>query len=290
MYRVKTAQVCEKNENGTYKTVFNLLHQGEISVAIKECVGSTIATDFVGGYHGDENATALAFYADGELIDTTKKGTYTGITTLEFVQDTIINRCNEPGTPLLAHSQIFLLDTNGLRIDRHIEVLADDFSPRVADGYTMMATVYRIGKDSVRDAENVESTFNIKTMNILNANGELADSTSTFKMEGDSYSWISNDGKEKTTACANDTNKINRYAEYLGDKGVYGRVGFVVNDASMKPQNVYVAVRLTYGDNKWYASVGSYAVEKDGDVVPQGEKWNLSTYYNFDYNTADIAK
>jgi hypothetical protein len=152
----------------------------------------------------------------------------------------------------------------------------------------MMATVYRIGADSVRDAENVHETFNIKTMNVLNANGELSDNTSTFVMEGENFSFISNGGKEKSTTCASDTNKINRYAEYLGDKGLYGRVGFVIDDASMEAKNVSVAVRLTYGDNKWYASVGSYSSEKAGDIVPRGEKWNLSTYYFFDYNTANI--
>jgi hypothetical protein len=181
-----------------------------------------------------------------------------------------------------------LLDTNGLRIDRHLEVLADDFSPRHGDAYTMMATVYRIGADSVKDAANVEETFNIKTMNVLNANGELADDSSTFEMKGDSYSFISNGGKEKTTTCASDTNKINRYAEYLGDKGLYGRVGYVVDDASMEAKSVTVAVRLTYGDNKGYASVGSYSSKSSGAVVPKGEKWNLSTYYFFDYNTANI--
>ena len=287
MYRVKEAFLYKKNANGSFTKQFNVLHQGEISIAMKESVNGVTAADFVGGYHGDENAYAISFMIDGQPLDTTKAGTYENLTTFELVQRTTIDRCNQPDTPLLDHNQHFLLDTNGLRIDRHVEVLADDFSPTHGTGYTMMATVYRIGPDSVKGAEGVEETFNVKTMNLLNANGELADDSSVFEMKGENYSYLT--GSERSTVCGSDTNKINRYAEYIGDKGLYGRVGFVIDDASMEAKSVNVQVRLTYGDNKWYASIGSYSSQNSGDVVPRGEKWNLSTYYFFDYDTAKIG-
>ena len=57
----------------------------------------------------------------------------------------------------------------------------------------------------------------------------------------------------------------------------------------MKPHEVRIDVRLSHGDNKWYAVVGSYNTSKNGDIVPKSEKWNLSTYYFVDYNSANIT-
>ncbi|MBQ7292925.1 MAG: hypothetical protein IJW79_04210, partial [Clostridia bacterium] len=312
MYRVREAFIYKQNEDGSYTKVCSLLHQGEISVAIKEFYEQKRAADFVGGYHGDENAVSMTFFVDGKELDTTKAGTYNGNTTLEFVQNSMINRCNEPDTPLLAHNQHFLVDTNGLRINRNLEVLADDFAPCHDQGYTMMATVYRTGAASKRDVDESStdetvlaggvSSYNIKTMSVLDANGGLADDSSVFDMTDGNYPYIS--GDERSVSCASDTKLINRYAKYEGDKGVNGRVGYVISDASMETKSTTVQVRLTYGDNKWYACIGSYAATGDawaaatangaaaglwkGLIVPKGEEWNLNTYYIFDYNNADI--
>ena len=57
----------------------------------------------------------------------------------------------------------------------------------------------------------------------------------------------------------------------------------------MVTKNTVVQVRLTHGDNKWYAVVGSHQTAENGDVVPKGEKWNLSTYYFVDYDSAKIG-
>ena len=101
--------------------------------------------------------------------------------------------------------------------------------------------------------------------------------------------YVFRNGNEGSTICGSDSSKINRYAENIGDKGVYAKVGFVIDDASMQPKEVDVAVRQTHGDNKWYACVGSYQTEKNGDIVPKGEKWNFSTYYFVDFDSAKIG-
>lgn len=282
MYRVNGADLCKKNGN-SYAIQFGLLQTGEISVAIRESVGGVNAADFSGGYHGDENFISLKLLADGEEIDTAKAGTYTGITAVEFLQDSIIDRCNEPDTPILYHNQHFLIDTNGLRIDRRLEILADDFTPHInpnhQDGmlsFTMMGTVYRI--------QNVgEKVLNINTLKLLNANGEVM---SKYDMTADEFS---STNTHSNVVCGNDTKTENRYAVNTGDKGVYARVGFVIDDASMEPKSVDVDVRRMHGDNKWYAVVGSYQTKNDGDVVPKGEVWNMSTYYFVDYNSANVG-
>jgi len=195
---------------------------------------------------------------------------------------------------------------------RNLEVLADDFAPCHDQGYTMMATVYRTGAASKRDVDESSTdetvlaggvrSYNVKKMSVLDANGGLADDSSVFDMTDGKYPYIS--GDERSVSCASDTKLINRYAKYEGDKGVSGRVGYVISDASMETKSTTVQVRLTHGDNKWYACIGSYAATGDawaaatangaaaglwkGLIVPKGEEWNLNTYYIFDYNTANI--
>lgn len=302
MYRVRAADLYQKVK-GSYVKKFGLLQTGEISVAMKEVVNGTRATDFSGGFHGDENYISLKFLVDGVELDTTTSGTYTGKTTVEFFQDSIIDRCNEPDTPILYHDQHFLVDTNGLRIDRHLEILADNFSPAHDNGYTMMATVYRIntgdgvtGTDddsliSKKDDPNVASTYNIQTMEILNANGEtVKDGSGDAKYDMSESRFTYRSGDEGSTTVPSDKGyEINRYAENYGTKGVYARVGYVIDDASMDTKSTNVQVRLTHGDNKWYACVGSHQTSANGDIVPKGEKWNLSTYYFVDYDSAKIG-
>ena len=59
---------------------------------------------------------------------------------------------------------------------------------------------------------------------------------------------------------------------------------------TVETKSTTIQVRLTYGDNKWYACIGSYQTSKDGNIVPKGEKWNLSTYYFVDYDSAKIGQ
>ena len=96
-----------------------------------------------------------------------------------------------------------------------------------------------------------------------------------------------NDG---TKTLGGNTKENNRYVEYIGNdknagKGLYGRVGFVIPDASVLPSSATVMVRETQGDNKWYASFKSH----NGTTIPLGEVWNVNDYYFFDYAPTDYV-
>ena len=86
--------------------------------------------------------------------------------------------------------------------------------------------------------------------------------------------------------------KQSRYVEYIGNSdnqygnGLYGKVGFVIDDFSVAANNPSVLVRAEQGDNKWYASFKSY----NGATVPLGEKWNISNYYYFDFASNDYIQ
>ena len=75
---------------------FRALQQGEISLAFRE----EGAGDFCGGFHGDEVLTSAVLTADGRTLPLDQP--YFGaFCAAEFVEDSVLNRCNTPELPLL---------------------------------------------------------------------------------------------------------------------------------------------------------------------------------------------
>ena len=277
MYRVMIATLVKKNTNGSYSTVFNVLSDGEISLAMQENYGGVIASDFVGGWHGDEHITNVEFYLDGTEIDATRAGAYVG-TQFEMLQDTVINRCNTPNVDIMNHSQKYLLNTNGIKLEQQVEFLASDYQPRAGYNYLQMGTFYRLNsalKAGGADVATLESAENLvcRKTNLLNANGDVLYTFDSVIDRPNAPDWTD---VGKGTA--------NRYAEYIGNdigeyKGVYGLIGFVIDDASVVSDLEYLLIRSL--DNKWYAS---FDTPSGKDVVTKGEVWNVSNSYFIDYN------
>jgi hypothetical protein len=324
MYRINSAGIVDRT-GGKDTWVYQLLQGGEISLAIKESghvvtkaefeaekdlikqlkeassdtnyikrldwalaaadsdqeTHSRAAGDFVGGWHGDENIEdgKIAMYLDGVKLDLTKAGTYTGT---QFIcdQTCLIDRCDEPGNPVMRHRQYMLIDSNGYRNDQSVEFLTNDFVPDAGQTYLQMCTFNRQNfQVAAADRGNPE-TYICSNFNLLDANGTLL---SNHDLSNHKVS----DG---TKTLGRDHEKETRYVEYLGNpnnagKGLYGRVGFVIDDSSMVPNSATVMVRETQGDNKWYASFKSH----NGTTIPVGEKWNISDYYYFDYAPTDYV-
>ena len=89
-----------------------------LNIVRKVCVLGIIVCVYtlVGGFHGDKNITeAPIFTLDGMTVELGASGTYTG-TTLEFIQNSIIDRCNNTGENIAKHSQIYKIDPNGIRV------------------------------------------------------------------------------------------------------------------------------------------------------------------------------
>ena len=277
MYRVEIATLVKKNANGSYSNVFNVLSDGEISLAMQENYGGVVASDFVGGWHGDEHIKNVEFYLNGVKIDTTKAGSYVG-TQFEMLQDTVVNRCNTPSVDVMNHSQKYLVNTNGIKLEQQVEFLTSDYQPREGYSYLQMGTFFRINsalKSSGADIETLESAENLvcRKTNLLDANGNVIYTFDCVEDRPNTPDWT--DVGEGTA---------NRYAEYIGNdvgeyKGVYGLIGFVIDDASVISDLEYLKIRS--GDNKWYAS---FDTPSGKDIVPKGEVWNVSNSYFIDYN------
>lgn len=323
MYRINRAHIVDRS-SGSDTIVYELLQGGEISLAIKEgghvvtkeefqaaksdaekylaastddtykkrmnsaiaaaaddapATASRAAGDFVGGWHGDENIEngQLIMYLDGEAIDFTKAGTYTG-TQFIFDQTCLIDRCDEPGNNVMRHRQYMLIDSNGLRNDQTVEFLTNDFVPDEAQTYLQMCTFNRQNFSLEKEERVKPENYICSNLNMLDANGKVL---SNHDLSNHQVA-----DKTKTVGASVE----NRYVEYLGNpnnagKGLYGRVGFVIDDHSFQPSNIKISVRETQGDNKWYASFKSY----NGTTVPKGKIWNISDYYYFDYAPTDYV-
>ena len=268
-YRIKTGQIVKKSGSG-FLTVYNILQNGEISLAIKEKNPETGASagDFVGGFHGDENIKNAKLVLDGNTeieLYQGEAGLY-NCTTVEFKQFTAIDRCHTAYNKVMNHNQHYLIDTNGIRLHQQVEWLTGDFTPSPNQTYLQMFTLYRENTDRVGD-------YLTTIVNLLDEDGKLLDSVDTTTITVPS---------DKESSPTSQSDKY-RYAEYLGDeKGIYAIAGYQLVDNSCFANSAHVAVRRTQGDNKWYPSF------KGATATPAaGEVWNVNSFYYIDYNPQD---
>ena len=287
LYRIKGAELVKREGENYYSLVFDVLNTGEISLAMNERWNGVDAKDFVGGFHGDENLICVDFYLDGARIDPSKPGVYNNGTNFEMVQSTVINRCDTEETDVMNHNQKYLVNTNGIKLEQQVEFLVGDYGPREDLTFLQMATVYRVNW-ALRSAGATDDELNIDS-NMVGAYANLLDANGTVRVEADLTADEYNYDRDlkNTTNVKVGKSTENRYIEYLGNpggsyEGLYGLVGFVIDDGSVKVDSTRLDVRLKEGDNKWYASFDTY----NGTTVPMGEIWNISNSYFLDYNPA----
>ena len=267
-YRIKTAQIVKKTGEQEFSDIYEILQSGEISLAIKEYDPQTNknAGDFVGGFHGDENFKTATLVLDGNKKIQLFEGEagFYNCTTVDFKQESVINRCHTVTDYVMNHIQHYLIDTNGIKLLQQVEWLVDDFTTAPGQTYIQMFTLNRLNKDKAGD---YLTTF----LKLLNEDGTTIESVDLTTIDpGD---------KESVSACSSPNA---RYAEYFGDeKGIYAKVGFQFVDNSCKLNNANIAVRK-YGDSKWYPSFG------DPQGKPStGDVWTINSIYYIDYNPAN---
>ena len=268
-YRIKTAQIVEKTGAQTFSDVYEILQGGEISLAIKEYdpVGKAMAGDFVGGYHGDENLTFVSLVLDGSREVSLLNGVagFYNCTTVEFKQESVINRCHTPNEPVMNHVQHYLVDTNGVQLLQQVEWL-DTFTTSSGGTFLQMFTLYRTNPKDNTD-------FMTTRLNLLDEDGNILDGHENVDL-------VNVDFGDKSAVDLPKTPEA-RYAEYFGDeKGVYAKAGFQFIDNSCQLYTANVAIRKGNGDSKWYPSFG-------GVTVSQGDVWTINSIYYIDYNPAN---
>ena len=270
-YRIREAFLMEYDEStGTFTKIWQVLHQGEISVAIKES-GSA---DFIGGYHGDERLELVNLFADGVEIDLTKASSLTSYSKLLFNQTTVLNTSDKPLQNVLRHIQNYVIDSSGIRNHQQLEILSDNFKPLTSQQvYMQMFTYYRT------NTVNGETVMLHDTVNLLDATGNLVTLTAEEKSSGKLNTFKASDYFTEGTDKSVKGSVNSRYMEYIGadGNGLYGKVGFNITDNSVKVSSISCNIRR-YNDVKWYPSV----IGRTTTPV-KGEKWNLDLYYTIDY-------
>lgn len=268
-YRIKTAQIVEKTGANTFSDVYEILQGGEISLAIKEydSVNKAMAGDFIGGYHGDENLTAVSLVLDGDREVPLLNGTAAlyNCTIVEFKQTSVINRCHTPDEPVMNHVQHYLADTNGVQLLQQVEWL-DTFTTSSGGTFLQMFTLYRTNPKDNTD-------FMTTRLNLLDEDGNILDGHENVDL-------VNVDFGDKSAVDLPKTPEA-RYAEYFGEeKGIYAKAGFQFIDNSCQLYTANVAIRKGNGDSKWYPSFG-------GVTVSQGDVWTINGIYYIDYNPAN---
>ena len=200
-YRIKTAQIVEKTGAQTFSDVYEILQGGEISLAIKEYDpdGKAMAGDFVGGYHGDENLTFVSLVLDGSREVSLLNGVagFYNCTTVEFKQESVINRCHTPNEPVMNHIQHYLVDTNGVQLIQQVEWLVDDFTTS-SQSYLQMFTLYRTNPKN-------KSDYLTTRLNLLDEDGKPISGFNNVDLTDSRFNGGSSVDLEKTT--------VARYAE-----------------------------------------------------------------------------
>ncbi len=270
-YRIKEAFLVKYDPTaGTFSTIWQVLHQGEISLAIKE----SGAADFIGGYHGDEKMESVELFMDGAAVDLTKASSLQTASKLIFKQTTILSSSDKPLQNVARHIQNYVIDSSGLRNRQQVEVLSNKFAPlKDQQVYLQMFTYYRTSGDTLLHDR----------VNLLDATGKPVTLTEAEIAEGRINTFKASD---LYTAGADNAIKgsVNtRYMEYIGanDNGLYGKVGFNITDHSVTISNITGSIRR-YNDVKWYPS---FIGRKTTPV--KGEVWCADLYYTIDYINPD---
>ena len=279
-YRIDGATLYRvQMESGKMKktTVYSVLGGGEVSFAIMgyahqdhivEAAKSSVAedggaSDFIGGFHGDEWIKNVTLLADGVKVDLqSKEKTLFACSTVTFEQTTTMyawataTSATDHGLPVAEHYQNIVMDSTGVSHKQTVEWLRGDF--RIKKGYMPMFTMMRGGFGNRY----------IDTMRMYDANGNLL---GEYKMDPEVKI-------EKQTGVLKNSSAA--AIEYSGSGGVSARVEFRLMNDQARFYDTYVALRVgTNPDNKLYVPITS----ANNGTPREGELWDVETKYLIDY-------
>ena len=257
-YRIKTAFVCERRENG-FAPLFRALQQGEIGLAFRE----EGAGDFVGGYHGDELLTAVSLTVDGRELPLCKP--FSGeIESFSFSQDSIITRCNTPLESIISHKQCYTVSGDRLLLSQSVTWIAD--ARPLTAAFMPMLTAQRLDPE---DHGRILSD----TVAFYGKDGETLTvfDTSSYGADGG--------GSQGEMVCKNTPARSVRV--YSEKSGFSAEAGYTVRNGSIPDEQQSASLWIRYMkhalDNKVYFDIGKGTAPKAGTV------WESDVYYRVSY-------
>jgi hypothetical protein len=258
-YRIMGADLVEKTGDTFTKKVEDILHAGELELAIRE--NRSGVNDFIGGYHGDEIMNYAKLYVDGEqiVINGEEKG-ITPCRNITFETDTVMYRCasgtkeNPKGTAVCNHYLFYEINSKtGFSITQKVEWLVNDFKNNIP-----MVCMFTVGRYS--------------------GTQKITDTIEYYKWDGSYIDTMdaTNYGRTDETNLYSSYNGPAYAVAYSKNSGFKATVGYKnVRGLTDTFQN-YVWVR-PYGDNKIYFKANANRTNQIGEV------WEWVNYFNFDY-------
>ena len=257
-YRIKTAFVCERRENG-FAPLFRALQGGEIGLAFRE----EGAGDFVGGYHGDEVLTAVSLTVDGRELPLCKP--FSGeIESFSFSQDSIITRCNTPLESIISHKQCYTVSGDRLLLSQSVTWIAD--ARPLTAAFMPMLTAQRL------DPED-HGRILTDTVAFYGKDGETLTvfDTSSYGADGG--------GSQGDMVCKNTPARSVRV--FSEKSGFSAEAGYTVRNGSIPDGQQSASLWIRYMkhalDNKVYFDIGKGTAPKAGTV------WESDVYYRVSY-------
>lgn len=253
LYRVYEAYAAERTGEDTFVSAMDgakLLSNGELEFAVRELIDGAAADDFIGGFHGDENLTAVSLKLDGETVDLDTTGVYT-CAEVEFVQESVISKRSQEDAA--NHIKSYTVDKNGIVLDQQVEWLS---SIVLDDSYLCMLPVYRLHGD-FQVTDYVRYIQDGKTVTYY-AGDNVTTTTSPVA------------GVYEATVYSS-TNGYSAYTKFIPGEGV--------NSDSTK---FHIWVRDA-NDTKLYFRA------HDGETTTVGEVWNWQNVYKLDLADANAS-
>ena len=255
-YRIREAHYAKRTGEYTFDVGHRVLQEGEIEMAIKE----TGAADFIGGFHGDEILvpSSLSLKVDGKEVALDKASDTKG-TSVEFLQNTNLNRCGSPNEKVIFCERKYGVTKDGVSLNQKIEWLAGDFEIQKGQSPAFLAMF-----TPCRRTPSTERLLDI--IEFYDENGNVYDTTDVTQYE---YNGVS--GTVQTTARY--TPKIVRAHQYGLESGYEADI---TTSVVTGPSDTFTYSWIRGVDNKIYFGMASGATPSVGDV------WEVNNTYKFD--------
>ena len=245
LYRIYNSYAVKRTGDTAFAPAMDnarLLSDGELEFAFMELVNDEKMSDFVGGFHGDERLTDAVLKIDGEEVDLSVAAAYK-CASVEFVQNSVINRCDTADYKLANHKKSYAVTKDGVTLNQEIEWLED---VNLIDYYYCMFPVDSDVTDYVRY--------------FYNGNEIVFDAGN-------------NPGYQSVPIIG-----VNEATVYGDKSGYYANVKFIPESiCTVYPTEFFFQVREAAHDTKVY--IGNY---NDNTQVAKGTFWKWQNIYQLD--------
>lgn len=118
-WRIKDISICNEN----FEEIYNISPTPNSGTECEGALLETNASDFIGGYHGDENLESISILIDDKEIDLNNNFEMIVCDKVEARVVSILNRCNTPEVNVFRRQRTDTWNASGLTIKNYLVAL-----------------------------------------------------------------------------------------------------------------------------------------------------------------------